>query len=110
MEAVLDILKQAGTEILLAVLAAVAASVGVLLRRLADLLTVQGAVERAAGIGLSAVSDATEGSPVDEGAAISLADEYLRTNVGGAAKRLGADLGAIAAASVVGAIAKAARK
>jgi hypothetical protein len=110
MEMIITLLKEAGSELIGAIIAAVLAAVALLLRRLADLVAVQGAVTRAEGLAMSAMSKATEGEPVDEGEAISVADDYLRAAVPKSAKRLGADLSSIAMASVVGAIAKAARK
>lgn len=106
----LEIIKAFGMEMLAAVLATVMAVIAAGLRRLADTIAIQGAAKRAEGVGLSAMSEATEGAPVDEGGAISQAHEYLTNTVGGPAKRLGADLGAIAAAAVVGAIARKAAK
>ena len=110
MDVIITLLKETGVELLAAVMAAVLGVIAILLRRLADLVTVQGAVSRAEGLAMSAMSDATEGEPVDEGGAISIADDYLRAAVPKSAKRLGADLGNIAMATVVGAIAKGARK
>jgi len=110
MDVIVNLLKESGTELIAALIAAVMSSIALLLRRLADIVAVQGAVTRAEGLAMSAMSEVTEGEPVDEGGAISIADDYLRASVPKSAKRLGADLGSIAMATVVGAIAKRAGK
>ena len=110
MDVIVNMLKEVGSELLAAVLAAVMGVIAVALRRIADLVAVQGAVSRAEGLAMSAMSEVTEGEAVDEGAAISIADDYLRASVPKSAKRLGADLGGIAMATVVGAIARKAAK
>jgi hypothetical protein len=76
------------------------------LRELAARYGLENAVKRAVSAAEAALSDETEGEPVDEGTAISIAHDYLRTSVPGIAKQLGADLGAIAAAEVTGLIAR----
>ncbi len=110
MDAIIGLLKETGAELTQGLVALFLGAAALLLRRIADLMTVDNATKRAEGLAMSAMSDATEGEPVDEGAAISIADDYLRAAVPKSAKRLGADLGSIAMATVVGAIAKAARK
>jgi len=76
------------------------------LRELAARYGLENAITRAVGAAEAALSKDAEGGPVDETQAISIAHDYLQSSVPGIAKSLGADLGAIAAAAVTGAIAR----
>lgn len=122
MDTIIGLIKQFGLELLAAIVAAVLAVVGTTLgtiaksisrqaaatTRQADLTAVQGAFTRADAVAHSAISDATEGEPMDEGGTISVTQDYLEATVAGPLKRLGADIPRIAATIALGAIANAA--
>lgn len=106
----IGLFKSAAVEFFLAIVTGLLGLLTIQLRRSNDLTAVNGAMKRADGVALSTVSAATEGGAEDEGAAKQAAEDYLRENVGKAVKRLGGNVGAMAAAAAVGAIARAAAK
>jgi hypothetical protein len=80
------------------------------LNRFTDSFIVNNATKRAEAIAESAISDATEGEPADEGGTIAAVADYLQSSVGETIAKRGGSVPSMAAAIALGVIARAAKR
>lgn len=74
--------------------------------RLRATIAVDSAKRTAESLVESAISDQTEGAPVDEGGAVQVAEDYLRASVGRSIQKLGGNAASIGAGIALGVIAR----
>ena len=75
-----------------------------------EVSVIEAGIKRAEAIAESAISEATEGEPSDEGGTIAAVADYLQSSVGETIAKRGGSVPSMAAAIALGVIARAAKR